>query len=311
MLKGGSHLYGKVIKMKFIVFVLLFFISTPELLPYTEIVKVVPTADVSSRGNIAVVADDILGSIIFNPACVSSVRTTSFLVSHYEYVENTKYESLILARPFKLFKLGLSSGYMYSENIPRTIIDLNQQFGYSLKGSYGNNWLTSAIIFAKQKENFMFGTSVRFIQENLAEYKTSFVGLNLGVLYMVTSNFSLGFVLDNLTSDIGEEKQTEEIPVVAKLGAKYVNEKFTIATELEYDSNQYYHFKVGSQIKLFSILTVNSGYDYHRSVEVLGWLSGLNLGCGIKFYNYKIDYAIGYLDKFGITHRITITGEIW
>lgn len=298
-------------KKKLFVTIFLIIVFAIQLMSYTEILKIVPTADVSSRGNTAVAADDTLGSAMFNPACMSKVQTLSFLVSHFEYVENTKYESLLLVKPFNLFKLGFSCGYMYSENIPRTLIDPNQQFGFLHRGSYGNNWLTLAVMLAKQKDSFVFGTGLKFIRENLAGSETYLVGVTLGLLYKLTRNISLGFVLDNITANIEEKNQTEEIPVLAKIGCKFSTEKFVFITEFDCDTNQYYHFKLGSQLKLFNILTINVGYDYHKSVEVLGLLSGLNLGCGIKFYNYKVDYSVGYLDKFGLTHRITLTGEIW
>ncbi|MCS7228182.1 MAG: hypothetical protein NZ839_04385, partial [Endomicrobia bacterium] len=233
--------------------------------------KVVPVADVSSRGNTAAASDDTLGSVIFNPACLTSVETLSFLVSHFEYVENTRYESLILAKPLASFSIGIAFGYMYSEDIPRTLIDPNEMFGFSYSGTYGNNWLTSAVMFAKRKENFSFGSSVKFIQENLAGDKTQIVGLNLGILYSLRNKLSLGLVLDNISSGVENTKKSEDMPVIAKFGSKYKNGNYAVITEFEYNSNEYYHLKAGMQIKLLKIITINAGYDYHRSIDVLGW----------------------------------------
>jgi len=267
----------------------------------------------AGMGEAFVAVADNADTIVYNPAGLAGLEKREFSAMHLEYLQNIKYDSLSYAHPFSFGTMGVSLGYLYMNDLKRTLY--YEEEIYSENGNFGACDRTLNLGFGR---NFgtsdSFGINLRLIRETLDDLSAEAYSADFGFLHRQPgSPLSIGMALQNVGTTIKFIEVREKLPVIFKAGAavRIIDEKLTIAFELCKPSDNYPELKIGSELKMFDVFAARLGYRYRTwaTGNDLGPLSGLTAGLGIKIYEYNIDYAFIPYGDLGGTHRFSIGGK--
>jgi hypothetical protein len=165
------------------------------------------------------------------------------------------------------------------------------------------------------------GANLKYITSTLAEYSSSAVALDLGLLYRIPDeNITIGASLLNLGSQlrpyagirenlptdfkVGITKRPEHLPVYLNLNFHHLNENAAQFTD------RLSAFSFGAEFLLSETVRLRGGYSNELRKELkLGTsagLAGFSFGGGILVNEYQIDYAFNSYGRIGALHRFSI-----
>jgi hypothetical protein len=169
-----------------------------------------------------------------------------------------------------------------------------------------------------------YGLNVKFIYSQIAQYTSSALGFDLGLMYLIPNQkMSLGFTINNygkqLSSYIGSKerlpldirfglsKQLEHLPLKLSVSFSNLNQDHIKL----YDISRLRSFALGGEFTLSDYVSARIGYNNQQRQDLkLGTeigLSGFSAGIGIKFLEkYRVDYSLNSMGKIGSTHRFNI-----
>ncbi len=267
----------------------------------------------AGMGEAFVAVADGADTTVYNPAGLARMESKEFSAMHLEYLQNIKYDSLSYAHPLSFGTFGISLGYLYMNDLKRTLYYEDEI--YSENGNFGACDRTLNLGFGRNfGESDSLGINLRMIRETLDDVSAEAYSADIGFLHRPPgSTISLGLAFQNLGTTMKFIEVSEKLPVIFKTGvaARLIGEKLIIAFELDKPSDNYPELKIGSELKLFDIFAARLGYRYRTwaADNELGPLSGLTAGLGIKIYEYNIDYAFVPYGDLGGAHRFSIGGK--
>lgn len=210
--------------MRNIYFILLpvFSISSLSLNAQVETAKIFPFLNQSNSarmsalgGTIAEIGTDVNQSFT-NPAFVDVNETFPVSFTHQFFLNKTGIGNLILGKKLKWNDLNVFGGIQYANyGSIDGYDDQGEPIGEQSASDY--NFLIGAS--TQIYENLRVGSNLKFISSNLANYKSTAFGLDIGLGYHVpdaTSTF--GFVVKNLGTQIstyGTEREPMPLEIQA------------------------------------------------------------------------------------------------
>jgi len=261
-------------------------------------------------------SDDV-NSINYNIAGLSQLGTREFSAMHLEYLQGIKYETLSYSHPFKWGAVGLSLGYLYVNDIPKTIIDPNaytEGWQYRETGSFGADDKTLLLGFSREIEKNIFGgLGVRYLSETLDDVNSWAVSFDVGCLYRYNKKFSFGASIQNVGTELKFIEKRERIPIIFRAGIGYRNLNGSFKTCLDFVQaiDNDLEIRTGFEYAIVRVLFLRIGYRMRGFDEnyKLGYLSGLTAGVGFSLFNYNLDYGFVPYGDLGYTHRISLSGR--
>jgi len=228
-------------------------------------------------------------SVYWNPAGLATVDSMAVQLSYIGLFENTRYTNAGIAVPRgSVWTYGIGVAQLATDGIVRR--DTVNIIGDSINDTSTALFFSNAFKF-RQSLSIGFGTKI--VNKLFDDYNSTWLGLDLGVLYIPVNKIFLGVNIQNLVHSGGNE-----IPITAKIGAaaRMLNDSFTVSGELEAVNTQLkYH--AGVEMEFYRMLAVRGGYD-----------NGIfTAGFGLKLGSYSIDYAVLQHDIFGLSHRAGFT----
>jgi hypothetical protein len=267
-------------------------------------------------GSFVSVLDDP-NSLFYNPAGLSTLESPKGSLGFVKHL------------------LDINSGYVsYSQKIEESG-NIGAGIIYTNYGSFDRTDVTGTVLGTFSagdlaillgysnllEENFYYGINVKYIHSSIAEYSSSAVAADIGVLYNIPeSRVTLGASLRNAgvqLSKYGSVK--EDLPVDLVVGGSVVPRglplllnvsfhKLTDATESFGD--HFKTFKVGGEFQLSPSFRLRFGYDNEKRTDLKvgssSGLAGISGGVGIGIGEYRLDYALSSLGTVGDLHRVSI-----
>jgi hypothetical protein len=278
--------------------------------------------DVSARaaalqGSFVSMKDDP-NVIFYNPASLGTISRPKVSASYLDYLMDVNSGALSYAQHLEgIGNIGAGIHYINYGSFDRTDEFLNKL------GSFGAEELALlAGIAGTYDENILVGINAKFIYSSLAEYQSSAIAVDLGVLYEIPSqNMSIGASVLNLGTQsknyagvdellpldikVGITKRPEHLPMLLNLVFHRLNEK----GDTFFD--RFSNFTVGSEIVMSESFRLRLGYNNKQrrdfKMGTSSGLAGFSLGAGIIISDYQFDYAFNSYGKMGGLNRISLS----
>jgi hypothetical protein len=261
--------------------------------------------------------------IFWNPAgLMRTPGRTNYFASHAAWAADIDLSYAAYHRRGQNFAYGLMFGALQSGDIPRT--DELHQEG---TGQYfnANQFFVGASLARAMSDRFSLGLTVKYFQENLDEFQTKAVLLDLGILYYVgVGDLRVGFTVRNFGGDIhpegtpppapdgyvaSTEFQSFPVPTLGAFGASKsweLSPKMVLLTAADFNHPSDYSesFRLGGEFGIWNQLFLRAGYETNRPE------GGLSAGFGLQAERHqlliRIDYAYSDMGAFGVVHHFSL-----
>lgn len=165
------------------------------------------------------------------------------------------------------------------------------------------------------------GINLKIIYSSLAEFSSSGLAVDMGVLYQIPSqNITLGASVLTLGTQIKTYSGTKEpLPLDVKIGITKRPEHLPVLLNLDFHHltdqqtdllSHFSAFSLGAEFLMSESVRLRLGYNNQQRKELkLGTsahLAGISIGGGIVLGEYVVDYAFNSYGKIGSLHRISI-----
>lgn len=274
-------------------------------------------------GSAVAFADDAT-SLYWNPAAAAQVQKNAFSLSHIDWPVDIKYEYLGYIHHLDGWgTIGFSGGYLHMADM-----EVTTEYHPTGNGEYFSYYdAFGALSFAlKMTDRFSFGTSVKYVQEGMADLKMGGWLLDFGTFYY-TGYRSLRFAVSlvnfgpDLKPDGSYQKRSREggytqsgyeafsPPTTFRVGSAMEvidREDYTVTTSLQINhpvdnaENAVLGLEFGYLKKLF----LRGGYRINYEEEKFTFGAGFNLPFAGS--NFIIDYAYKEFKTLGNTNQFSI-----
>ncbi len=287
-------------------------------------IEVSPRAAALGSANICLTADPY--ATYTNPATLDQLGGTGIATTHTLWAAGTHFSYLSLTQQFGVGSFGLSVGGFNSGVIEeRTTF----QPGGTGRKVYASTF-TLGLSYSKQlTDQFSWGTTVRLINERLAEFVDNTAVIDLGFLYetdikelrfaVLVQNFGptttlSGFrEIDTTFNSRPITLDAYPAPTVFKLGLSLVPYRsegdqhvITTLAQLNHPNDNAENIRLGVEYAYRQLLFLRMGYKINVDDQRLP-TAGLGLRMRLGRHPMMLDYAFDPLQFLGIVHRIGLS----
>lgn len=287
-----------------------------------------------AMGGAAVATSGDVTAGYWNPAGLSQIMYPQGILMHAEQfgsLENHDYVAIAIPYGAKT-SLGLSVIRLGVDDIPDTRYAGIDQYGNPTfdvskfvrlddsKVTYFNaaDWAVLFTYARAATDDFSYGVNLKFIRRDIAEYGATGVGFDIGALYKIHEQITLGASVQDVTTTLvaWNTGRKELITPTLKLGAAgYVDAlagRFTPAVDFDV---RFENRRTASMFHVGGIsVDVHSGieYTFKNVVSLRAGYTDIKapaFGAGIHLPKLNIDYSFLKFDKtdqLGDTHRISL-----
>lgn len=271
----------------------------------------------------------------WNPAGLAKIDYPQVSLMHEEHFGNlVNYNYGAVAIPYESdMSFGLSIIRLSVDGIPDTrnaLEDVNgdgvlyindDRLDYSKITEFSNTDWAFYFTFAKRhSENFYWGTNVKIIKRDLAEYSATGIGFDIGAYYQPMEKLHLGANIQDVTTTLvaWSSGRNELITPTAKIGAAYELEllggKILPAVDLDI---RFENRKFASMFNIGPVsFDVHTGFEYNYK-NIFAVRAGYNdvkqftVGAGIYLPKLTIDYSFARVaqsetERLPDSHRISL-----
>lgn len=280
------------------------------------------------------VSEDVTAGY-WNPAGLAWIKYPQLILMHDEQFGSiANYDFGAVAFPFGTdASLGLSVIRYGVDDIPDTRnagVDANGNLTYDpaqfsridpsrVTMFSAADWAFLFTYARMATENLSYGGNVKVIRRNLGDNSATGLGVDVGILYKIYPNLSLGANLQDITTTLlaWDTGRKELISPTFKLGAAGLLEalggRFVPAVDFDvrFENRRY-----ASMLHIGRVsIDIHSGLEFQFK-NILALRAGFSdikaptLGAGIHLPKLNIDYSFMKFDKqdqLGNTHRISLT----
>ncbi len=287
--------------------------------PAYDFLKVDPSARASALAGAFETYTDDPNIIFFNPAGLSTITGKKVSASFGKYLLDINFGTAAFNMKYKdigWFGIGVkyfnygTFDYM-DENLTPTggtfsANDVMVSLGYS-------NYLYDVV---------NYGINVKYIYSNIAEYNSSAVGFDFGLLYMIPSEqINLALSVNNIGTQVDSYLDTrEKLPLDVRVGISKKLEHLPVNLSVSFSNlseekekfiQHFKSFSIGGEFTFSENVLFRIGYNNEKRQDLklgtsLG-IAGFSAGIGIHFLDrYSFDYSLNSLGKVGSTHRFNL-----
>lgn len=276
-------------------------------------------------GEVLTLMDDV-NQPIWNPSVISEEIDNKLSANYTSYLAGINIGSLSFAKTISR-RFGTIQGSI-------KYLDYGTLIGADSQGNETGNFNASDIAisvgyaFNLPWTNLYFGSNVRIINSNIANFSSTGISTDLAILY--NSPYQ-PYTITLVARNIGNQIQTfngvrERLPFKIALGVSYKLEHVPLkwyatidnlqqwdvsvanpsdqTTDLEgnvteeevgFIGNTLRHLVIGAELFPESVINLRLGYNFRRAAELklqnARTFSGISFGFGIKMNKFKLNYA--------------------
>ncbi len=314
-----------------LVFLLIFSTSYSQLLPNLggqrtgtaslQFLKIGNGARSAGMGESFVAVSDDISSLYYNPAGLVLFNENGFTASHTQWFVDTRLEYAGGVYHFGGNNaVGLSVTSLRTEDMQVTT---ELQPGGT--GSYFRfSDLAIGLSFARQMtEQFSFGATVKYVEEQLGEVKMKSVLGDLGTYYrtglgssrfsVVISNFGGQVSPSGNVKLIGDREQSTfqafPPPTIFKIGfalepIQDAKNRLTASVQLNSPNDNAEYLNFGAEYAFKEYLFLRGGYKINVDAE--NFSAGAGLRLPLTFAMLNLDYALSNYKELGFAQRLSL-----
>ena len=276
-------------------------------------------------GEVLTILDDV-NQPIWNPAVINAELDNKLSANYTSYLAGINIGSLAYAKTISR-RFGTIHGSI-------KYLDYGTLIGADEQGNENGNFNASDVAVSigyavnLPWTNLYFGSNVRVINSNIANFSSTGISTDLALLY---NNPYQPFTITLVARNIGTQIQTfngaqERLPFRLALGGSFQLEHVPLkwyvtldnlqqwdlsvpnpsdqTTDLEgnvtqenvgFIGNTLRHFVIGAELFPKSAINLRVGYNFRRAAELklqnARTFSGISYGFGIKMNKFKLNYA--------------------
>jgi hypothetical protein len=273
-------------------------------------------------GNLMAVKSDIQAAL-YNPAALAGNPDRLWGISYTDHLLDFKAGHLAYSQPYRNW--GNFNGSLLYFNYGN--FNETDEFGDRTGRTFSAAEFALSLGYSNSLGGgFDYGTAIKFLYSSLDKYNASAMALDAGLIYTISgtkdltfgvSLANLGFTLDNYTTkkeklpflfQLGFAKRLEHLPLLftASFQDMTLNEDH-LTDFLE-------RFAIGGEFDISQIIKFRLGYQnqINQDIKPVGRtiLSGISLGLGILWRQFRLDYAYSNFGDLGSQNRIGINGSL-
>ncbi|MGH2574105.1 MAG: type IX secretion system protein PorQ [Ignavibacteria bacterium] len=280
--------------------------------------KVDPSARASALAGAFETYTDDPNTIFYNPAGLSTITNKKVSAGFGKYLLDINFGALSYAQKYKdIGWFGASIKYFNYGTF-----DYADENG-NVSGTFNANDIMFSIGYSNYiYEIVNYGVSIKYIYSKIAEYNSSALAFDFGLLYLIPSEqINIALSVNNLGSQIDAYNDTKEkLPLDIRVGVSKKLEHLPLRLSVSlYNLNvnkdkfiqRFKSFSIGGEFSFSENVAVRIGYNNEKRQDLklgssLG-IAGFSAGLGIKFMErYQFDYSLNSFGKVGSTHRFNL-----
>jgi hypothetical protein len=234
----------------------------------------------------------------FNPAGLAYLDEHQIMAMHAPLFLDTNYNYFASVHPLgdKWGAVALSDAMLLSDKFVtrdanNTITDTN--------AGLRNNALFASYAH-KLPSNLSGGVNVKFMQQKVAGFSGSDLGLDVGLLWTYSPLLRVGAAMANINSpSVKLESADDKFRPVTRLGiaSEVYKDKVLITADMVKVSKGDSLFAGGIEFSPYKLFQLRGGYNANRSYT---------FGMGVKLNNFHVDYAFSDTD-LGAFNKVSFT----
>jgi len=287
--------------------------------PAYDFLRVDPSARASALAGAFETYTNDPNIIFFNPAGLSTIEGKKVSASFGKYLLDINFGTAAFNMKYKdIGWFGIGVKYFNYGTF-----DYMDENGTATGGTFGANDLMVSLGYSNYiYDEVNYGINVKYIYSNIAEYSSSAVGFDFGLLYMIPSQqMNLGLSVNNFGSQLSSYIDTKEkLPLDVRVGISKKLEHLPVNLSLSFSNlneekekfiQHFKSFSIGGEFTFSDNVLARIGYSNEKRQDLklgtsLG-IAGFSAGLGIKFLDkYSFDYSLNSLGKVGSTHRFNL-----
>ncbi|NQS97040.1 MAG: PorV/PorQ family protein [candidate division Zixibacteria bacterium] len=270
------------------------------------------------------VADDP-SCLYWNPAGAAQLKSDAVLFNHIEWPADIKYEYIgIVHHIGRWGTLGFSAISLHMDDMEET----SEYFPSGTGNYFTFGDFAAAISWSlKMTDNFSFGITGRYLQEDLAGLTMRGGMLDLGTYYKTGfRDMTFAVTLANFGPDMrpggsymnpvegGDEIETKyqafPPPTVFRLGSaisvyRNLTTRWLVSIQLNHPVDNAENIALGSELQTLKFLFIRGGYKVNYDEEVYSFGAGLEIP--FKTYTLTVDYAYSDFGLLGDSQRFSLS----
>lgn len=255
----------------------------------------------------------------FNPAAILNIPGAEISTTYSNYFIDAQGGQVQLLLPKNKFTAwGLALKYMNMGSIERTEVD---QFDNLIDGlgTFGAHNITASVSLAKFVSKALdFGGSFKIIYDTLDDASAAAVLIDLGIIHHpINEKVKVGVSMRNIGTQISyysDSKYKEKLPFTFTAGGSYrFSDRHYSVLEINKADAENFNLRLGHEFNLTPDFELRAGFrsnaaDWNNGGS-LGWSSGLSLGAGWNWKNYRFDYAVSSYGDLGLVNQLSLVFE--
>lgn len=244
-------------------------------------------------------------SLPWNAAGLAGLCAAEASLHHNSTLVGSLQETAILALPIDKRNV-LGASLTYTDN---GAFEGRDSAG-NLIGDYSSNAYGLSLGWGMQAmKELQVGAAVKVNRQDLAGSPLDAYAVDLGVLWLLTPDLSIGMAYNNIGPDVAGAQLSQGLDIGLSaylLKGSDFQWLLAISGKALNQSDGSLHFGVEST--LYQVLSLRGGYslnlpDLPRADGTVGW----TLGGGVKLGTFSLDYAFVPLADIGNVQRVSLT----
>lgn len=273
-----------------------------------------PGARFAGMGDVGVSLARDASAAYWNPAGMTSVEGTSFVLQHNEWLQSVRAETAALAHATNLGVFGLYFSGLYMDQIERTTIASSTPEGFfnvyeiAVQGSWGHS-----LGRVERLGGIDIGVGLKGLYSELDNETASGWAADVGVrLRTRVEGLTFAAAAQHLGPEMTFIQESFQLPATLRIGGDYQTSfaryrtGIALAYDLEVvndDENLRNHF--GAELSYHELLSVRGGVKTGFDSQ------GATFGVGVRKAGYSFDYAFTNIDNdLGDAHRFSLTIDL-
>lgn len=248
------------------------------------------------------IADDEV-AIQYNPAGLVNIKASSLGISYASWFQNVRLSNILLTYKFD-YKLGwaLSIGHMGMPDIQGKDAQGNPTSKLQVSSAFVHLGIGYRLL-----PSFYLGLGVKYFNDQLAGFTADGLALDFGG-FMDTGlkGLTLGFSLQNLSTQYQYDQVKENLPLILRSGVAYRPPKLKaliVDLDIVKSTDLDWYGVLGAEYTYEHIIAFRIGNRFY-SQELIKPALGLGLNLADR---YRFDYSFAIHKELGITHRMGFT----
>jgi hypothetical protein len=232
-------------------------------------------------------------SVFWNPAGLAYVEKREVILSHNQWLVDSKHNAAVIAYPIGSFVVALNAITLDINEFEETTALQPDGTGRMVQAG---DLLVGLCVAKRFTDKLSIGLQVKYVQEKLDNYKLSNVLFDVGTIYYTGfRQLRLGFALQHFGPDVNIVNQEFRTPLLFRVSAadeifSIDNIDLTLAVELVHPTDNVEWVNFGMEINLLDYVELRGGYRLDND------LSKVSFGIGLRppelsDFDFKIDYS--------------------